>query len=98
MDSIIETSCVTEHDTVYDDKQTKLGGVWVWGINLLTMLKHDYLLQLRIGRAILYQGKYLYKHFIESFYEKRLQAKADGDAVGDNIFKIMMNSLYGKTG
>jgi hypothetical protein len=39
-----------------------------------------------------------FKRFIEDLYAKRLQYKAEGNAIMAEYTKLMMNSLYGKTG
>ena len=40
----------------------------------------------------------IFSEYIEYFYTKRLEAKAKGDAVRDLLYKLFMNSLYGKFG
>lgn len=37
-----------------------------------------------------------FDHFIDHFYTLRLQAKANGDKMGDLFYKLIMNSAYGK--
>lgn len=45
-----------------------------------------------------YQGKNLFKEYIEEIYGQRLTAKKDGNAVIVEFCKLLMNSLYGKMG
>jgi len=48
--------------------------------------------------AIFHDGGDFFKPFIDYLYDKRLKAKAEKDAVGDIMCKLLMNSCYGKTG
>jgi hypothetical protein len=40
----------------------------------------------------------IFSDYIKYFYTKRLEAKANKDAVSDLLYKLFMNSLYGKFG
>lgn len=46
----------------------------------------------------IYYMDYIFKDYIDYFYHKRLQAKAAGDDVRTNMYKLFLNSLYGKFG
>ena len=46
----------------------------------------------------IYDQAPIFKAYIEYFYNRRLQAKADGNEAGSYMFKLMMNALYGKFG
>lgn len=43
-------------------------------------------------------GGKIFRRFIDTLYNMRLEAKAKGDSVGDLLTKLIMNSCYGKTG
>tara|TARA_S200002703_G_scaffold160053_1_gene176364 strand:- start:5302 stop:7098 length:1797 start_codon:yes stop_codon:yes gene_type:complete len=51
-----------------------------------------------IGHTCIYEKAPLFKEFIAFMYSMRMQAKKDGDEVKSWLYKIMMNSLYGKFG
>ena len=55
------------------------------------------IINLEIG-AIFHDGGDFFRPFIDYLYAKRLKAKAEKDAVGDIMCKLLMNSCYGKTG
>lgn len=50
------------------------------------------------SRIVLYEKAALFSDYIEFMYEHRLKAKRRGDTVNTWLYKIMMNSLYGKFG
>jgi len=45
-----------------------------------------------------YQAAPIFVEFVNFFYEQRLKAKEEGNKVNDLLFKLIMNSLYGKFG
>lgn len=51
-----------------------------------------------IKNVCVYEGAKLFTSFVEYFYTNRLAAKAKGDRVHDLLFKLIMNTLYGKFG
>lgn len=51
-----------------------------------------------IVNAHIYEGADLFSSFINFFYDKRLEAKADKNKLFELFYKIFMNSLYGKFG
>jgi len=51
---------------------------------------------LEIKQLIIYKGNNIFDEFILDFYDKRLQAKALNNKIYDQIYKLIMNSLYGK--
>jgi hypothetical protein len=54
---------------------------------------------LKTGRGCyLKNAGYLFKEFIDTLYEMRMQAQKICDGVGDVLTKLLMNSLYGKFG
>lgn len=46
----------------------------------------------------LYEGDYIFRDYVDYFYNKRLEAKANKDDVRTLLFKLFLNSLYGKFG
>lgn len=51
-----------------------------------------------VGKVCCYKGAKIFKDYVEFFYNERLKAKEKKDKVSDELFKIMLNSLYGKFG
>ena len=51
-----------------------------------------------VKNIAIYKGEEIFASFVEYFYTARLEAKKKGDKVHDLLYKIIMNSLYGKTG
>lgn len=44
------------------------------------------------------RGKGLFDSFINNLFSSKAQAKVEGDSVGELIYKLLMNSFYGKSG
>lgn len=53
---------------------------------------------MEVGEIAVYEGAPIFKRYVDYFYTKRLEAKSKGDKVRDKLFKLLMNSLYGKFG
>lgn len=51
-----------------------------------------------VKNVCLYEPGNIFEAYVSFFYQSRLEAKAAGDAVHDHLFKIFLNSLYGKFG
>lgn len=51
-----------------------------------------------VYQVCIYTSAPLFVDYVEFFYNERLKAKADGNKVKDLLFKLMLNSLYGKFG
>jgi len=51
-----------------------------------------------IDTVTLYESAELFTDFIDTLYNLRLEAKHKGDALNTHLYKILMNSLYGKFG
>jgi hypothetical protein len=51
---------------------------------------------LRVRHAWRFHRKASFREFVEQFYNLRLEAKANGDAVRDILYKFVLNSGYGK--
>lgn len=63
---------------------------------LMLAIQHDDIVSVE-GYSV-YHAENIFEDFVSFFYEKRLEAKAAGDSVLDYLYKIMLNSLYGKFG
>jgi len=53
---------------------------------------------LSVEECAFYEHAPIFADFVEFFYEARLQAKSEGNKSKDLLFKLIMNSLYGKFG
>lgn len=51
-----------------------------------------------VGEFTIYEGANIFSEYVEYFYTKRVQAKESGDKIHDLLYKLYMNSLYGKFG
>lgn len=51
-----------------------------------------------LKNVCLYEGGNIFQEYVDFFYTARLAAKAEGDAIHDHLYKIFLNSLYGKFG
>lgn len=71
-----------------------------WGCFTTPELK--YLIErgqiMEVADLSIYEGGHLFADYVDYFYTERLAAKAKGDKVRDKIFKMLLNSLYGKFG
>jgi hypothetical protein len=63
---------------------------------IIYALEHDLILEVK--NVALYEAAYIFEDYVDYFYGKRLEAKDIGDAVHDFLYKIFLNSLYGKFG
>jgi DNA polymerase type B, organellar and viral. len=53
---------------------------------------------LEVYQAALYNVASLFADFVDFFYNARLEAKKEGNRANDLLFKLILNSLYGKFG
>ncbi len=53
---------------------------------------------IKVLACCVYTKRKLFNLFVSDIYSKRLEAKAIGDVVGSNRWKLFLNSLYGKFG
>lgn len=51
---------------------------------------------LKVKHAWAFHRKASFEEFVETFYSKRLAAKAEGDKIRDILYKLCLNSAYGK--
>ena len=63
---------------------------------LLYAIEHGHVV--RFGDIAIYSGEQIFTDYIDFFYNERLKAKAVGDKIHDVMFKLFLNSLYGKFG
>jgi hypothetical protein len=52
----------------------------------------------KIKETNIYEGEYIFKEYVNYFYNKRLEAKANLDEVRTLLYKLFLNCLYGKFG
>ena len=53
---------------------------------------------IEIYQLAVYEHKPIFKSYVNFFYTERLKAKEAGNEANDLLYKLMMNSLYGKFG
>lgn len=63
---------------------------------ILYAIEHGHLLE--VENVCFYESDYLFVEFVDYFYNARLDAKHAGDEVRNLLYKLIMNSLYGKFG
>ena len=66
------------------------------GPELRHAIEHDHLV--RSSRAAVYREAPLFRDWVDWMYERKLAAQLSGDKVSRWLFKLLMNSLYGKFG
>jgi hypothetical protein len=71
-------------------------GSWHWGSELIEAVKNGN--ELLITKEERYEGKAIFKEFVDYFYAARLEAKNNKNAALVIFFKLLLNSLYGKFG
>lgn len=54
--------------------------------------------EIEIIEILTFKLENLFSKYILELYDRRLKCKASGDKIGDLLFKLMMNGLYGKFG
>jgi DNA-directed RNA polymerase subunit RPC12/RpoP len=63
---------------------------------LIDAIKHKEIIE--VSECCVYEKGDLFSEFVNYFYTKRLEAKAQNDEVRTLLYKIILNSLYGKFG
>jgi len=61
---------------------------------LIYALKNNHIV--KVYEVAIYKGEKIFKDYIDYFYNKRLEAKKEGNEAYAYFYKIFMNSLYGK--
>lgn len=51
-----------------------------------------------VEECSIYESDNIFKGYVDFFYTERLKAKEKGDKVADTMYKLFLNSLYGKFG
>jgi len=59
-------------------------------------INHKHLL--KINRGGMYEGRFIFKSYVDHFYPLKTRAKKEGDTLHLAQVKLMLNSLYGKFG
>lgn len=52
----------------------------------------------KIIKGAIYEGRFIFRKYVEHFFPLRLAAKKEGNKVRDTQLKLMQNALYGKFG
>ncbi len=52
----------------------------------------------KVYRVAVYRGANIFQTYVDYFYTRRLDAKARQDPVHSELYKLLLNSLYGKFG
>lgn len=52
----------------------------------------------KVHNYAIYEMDYIFSDFVDFFYNERLKAKNDNNEIKSYMFKILLNSLYGKFG
>lgn len=72
------------------------GKGWYWGCELNIAIKLGVkLVKLKVRK---YVPKTIFKEYIVNLYEKRIKAKSDNNTILVELYKRLLNSLYGKFG
>lgn len=74
----------------------KFEGVW-FSEELKDNISRGYEVEI-ISSVIFQRGKGLFETFIKNLFSSKANAKKEGDYVGELIYKLLMNSFYGKCG
>lgn len=78
------------------DFTVKSGTFWATGHEIRAGLDTGTLRIRRVKHAWTFDRRISFGEFVDTFYSKRLAAKADGDKVRDILYKFALNSGYGK--
>jgi len=61
-------------------------------------LKKDLIEYYEIFELYIFESEYIFKDFVDDLYKRRIEAKKEGNKALDLIFKLLLNSSYGKFG
>ncbi|MDW8005045.1 MAG: DNA polymerase [Thermofilaceae archaeon] len=50
----------------------------------------------KVKELVVYETKKVFEKYVDYFYKKRIEAKQQNDKVHDLLYKLLLNSLYGK--
>jgi hypothetical protein len=74
--------------------------IWIWD-NMLQYIQDEPVFintVIKIDKYMEFETSDIYKDYVTCFYERRLQFKKENNEIQCQISKILLNSLYGKTG
>jgi len=71
---------------------------YIWGIELYEAMKSNKIKSAQVYGYHSFVGKDIFKKYIKDLYNKRLEAKRNGDGLEEDWLKLLMNSVYGKFG
>jgi len=61
------------------------------------LLEHGHKIT-KVFNYSIYETDYIFKDFVDFFYNERLKARSENNLIKSEMYKILMNSLYGKFG
>jgi DNA polymerase elongation subunit (family B) len=61
-----------------------------------TAIRHNLFEPKRIRKCINFRNRSTFSEFVDSFYQRRNQAKSEGDSIHALFYKYVLNSAYGK--
>lgn len=74
--------------------------IWVWDHVLefvyMSGYYHDF--DIEIDGYYAFGSRNVYQKYVETFYSKRVEYKKNNNKIMDSLCKLLLNSLYGKTG
>lgn len=82
------------------NKDSKMGFIYGKFTTVLTTPEIQYVLKygklLSVNQIAIYQKEYIFRDYINFFYNKRIEFKKEGNFIYDTFCKMLMNGLYGK--
>lgn len=85
-----------ENDTKLIFPKGRFKGIW-YIEELKKAIELGY--EIEVKKSLLFEKKeYLFREYVDEFYKLRVVAKEEGDYVRDNLYKLLLNSLYGRLG
>jgi hypothetical protein len=73
----------------------KIESSWRWGVELIFLMNNEKIHGLRIEKFQIYSIKKVFNKYITDIYNKRLESPTPQHKL---LYKLLMNSLYGKFG
>ena len=65
---------------------------------LKNALEKDLISDLKIHELYVFESEKLFEEFVKDLYKRRMKAKEEGNKTLDLVFKLLLNSSYGKFG
>lgn len=85
--------CPLSSRNEYDEEESQ----WLWGVELKQAVR---LCDARVwlSKRIRYRGEHTHREFIQFMFSERQKYPESEHPVKNRLFKLLMNSLYGKHG